>query len=166
MPALKFTVIKSRKQYNAYCSLLEAMQVTGKLSADARKEKELLTVLIEKWDADHNTLPDLDPVQLLQNLMEQHNMNAAFLARRLGKSKGLISDILNYKKAFSKEMIRELATAFKVSQEAFNRIYPLKAAGKIIGSKLKKTTLDHAVKNTLVPKKAANSGRKAAIYKL
>jgi HTH-type transcriptional regulator/antitoxin HigA len=44
----------------------------------------------------------------------------------LGVSKGLISDILNYKKGLSKEIIRTLSNYFKLSQEAFNRPYKLK----------------------------------------
>lgn len=37
-----------------------------------------------------------------------------------------MSDILNYKKGLSKEVIRKLATHFKVRQEAFDRPYKLK----------------------------------------
>ena len=43
----------------------------------------------------------------------------------LGISKGYVSDILNYKKGLSKEVIRKLAEYFKVKQEAFNRPYKL-----------------------------------------
>ena len=50
-------------------------------------------------------------------------MKAKDLVEVLGVSKGLISDILNYKKGMSKEIIRSLSTYFKVSQEAFNRPY-------------------------------------------
>jgi Predicted transcription regulator containing HTH domain len=43
----------------------------------------------------------------------------------LNVSKGYVSDILNYKKGLSKDVIRKLADRFKVSQEAFNRPYKL-----------------------------------------
>ena len=43
-------------------------------------------------------------------------------------SRGHYSQILNYQKAFSKEVIRKLADYFKVTQEAFNRPYALKKA--------------------------------------
>jgi HTH-type transcriptional regulator/antitoxin HigA len=127
MEALKYTVIKNRKQYDVYCSELEQLVMTKNPSRVVKEETALLTVLIEKWDSDHNTLAELDPVELLQELMEQKGMNATTLATKLGKSKGLISDILNYKKAFSKEMIRDLGAEFKISQDAFNRVYPLKS---------------------------------------
>ena len=47
------------------------------------------------------------------------------MAELLSVSKGLVSDILNYKKGLSKEIIRILAEQFKVAQEAFNRPYKL-----------------------------------------
>jgi HTH-type transcriptional regulator/antitoxin HigA len=57
--------------------------------------------------------------------MAERGMKAKDLVEILNVSKGLISDILNYKKGFSKEIIRGLSAYFKVSQEAFNRPYKL-----------------------------------------
>jgi HTH-type transcriptional regulator/antitoxin HigA len=42
-----------------------------------------------------------------------------------------VSEILNYKKGFSKSIIRQLSTYFKVSQEAFNRPYALKQSALV-----------------------------------
>lgn len=57
--------------------------------------------------------------------LKEHNLKAKDLIEMLGVSKGLVSDILNYKKGMSKEIIRKLSEHFKLSQEAFNRPYPL-----------------------------------------
>jgi HTH-type transcriptional regulator/antitoxin HigA len=62
--------------------------------------------------------------------MEEKNLKAKDLAAILHVSKGLVSHILHYKKGLSKEIIRSLSEYFKVPQEAFNRSYELKAAGK------------------------------------
>jgi len=59
--------------------------------------------------------------------MEEQKLRAADLVQLLGVSKGYVSEILNYKKGMSKEVIRKLAERFKVSHEAFNRAYKLKA---------------------------------------
>jgi HTH-type transcriptional regulator/antitoxin HigA len=48
----------------------------------------------------------------------------------LNISPGLISDIINYKKGFSKEIIRQLASLFKLSHEAFNRPYQIQVISK------------------------------------
>ena len=125
MKTLKYTVIKSVSQYNTYCNALEDLLENNEKSQDSVEEIELLTLLIEKWDAEHSTLTEVNPIELLHSLMHDHNLKAKDLVTILGVSKGLISDILNCKKGLSKEIIRILARYFKVSQEAFNRPYKL-----------------------------------------
>jgi len=124
--ALKYKVIKSKRQYYEYADILEGLVSSPSKSKTFKDEIELLTLLIEKWDEKHNALLDADPIALLHGLLEQHDLKAKDLVEILGVSKGLISDILNYKKGISKEIIRKLADHFKVSQEAFNRPYKLK----------------------------------------
>jgi HTH-type transcriptional regulator/antitoxin HigA len=125
METLKYKVIKSGKQYNNYCSELEQLLECGSKSKEVKEEIELLTLLIEKWDADHNTFESIDPIALLKSLMAENRLRAKDLVEILGVSKGLVSDILNYKKGLSKEVIRTLAERFKITQEAFNRPYKL-----------------------------------------
>ena len=125
MKALKYKIIRSKKQYNDYCEQLETLLENNRKSKLMKEEIELLTFLIEKWDSEHNSFHDVDPVQLLKSLMDDRNMKPVSLAELLGVSKGLVSDILNYKKGLSKEIIRKLADTFKLSHEAFNRHYDL-----------------------------------------
>jgi HTH-type transcriptional regulator / antitoxin HigA len=132
---LKYTVIKTKTQYDQYCTRLEKLSFSKSKTKNSEDEMELLTLLIEKWDDDHNTFSDLDPVQMLRSLMEDHEMKAKDLVELLEVSKGYVSDILNYKKGLSKEVIRKLATRFKMSQEAFNRPYKLAVSRALSGSK-------------------------------
>jgi HTH-type transcriptional regulator/antitoxin HigA len=125
MVALKYTVIKSKRQYREYTRVLEDLVFADFKSKEMRDEIELLTLLIERWDEEHNTFDVVDPVALLRALLKEHNLKAKDLVEMLGVSKGLVSDILNYKKGMSKEIIRKLSEHFKLSQEAFNRPYPL-----------------------------------------
>ena len=127
MEALKDKVISSNTQYKEYSKILENLIFTELKSKNLNDEIALLTLLIEKWDNDHNSFNDLDPVQLLQSFMESHQLKAKDLVDMLGVSKSYVSEILNYRKGFSKVVIRKLAIYFKVSQEAFNRPYVLKA---------------------------------------
>ena len=123
MKKLKYTIIKTKKQYNEYCKILETLLSSkGKNNQD---EIELLTLLIEKWDNDHNPFNELEPVELLKELMKIHNIRPKNLSEILGLSKGTVSKILNYQKGLSKETIRKLSLHFKMTQEAFNRPYKL-----------------------------------------
>jgi len=123
MILLKYKVIKNKTQYNEYCNTLEELLSSNSKNKAIKDEIELLTALIEKWDKEQNTFSDKDPIELLQILMEKNKLKSKDLIEILGVSKGLISDILNYKKSLSKEIIRTLAVHFKISQEAFNRPY-------------------------------------------
>jgi HTH-type transcriptional regulator / antitoxin HigA len=123
--ALKYKVIKSKTQYKEYSNVLEQLVFSGSKDRNTKEEIALLTLLIEKWDAENNTFDEADPIRLLHSLMDDHDMKAKNLVELLDISKGYISDILNYKKGLSKDVIRKLSGHFKISQEAFNRPYKL-----------------------------------------
>ncbi|MCO5236165.1 MAG: helix-turn-helix domain-containing protein [Chitinophagaceae bacterium] len=125
METLKYKVITGKNQYKEYCNVLENLVFSGLKDRNTKDEIALLTLLIEKWDAEHIASTELDPIQLLQSFIKENNLKAKNMVEILGISKGYVSDILNYKKGLSKEVIRKLADYFKVSQEAFNRPYKL-----------------------------------------
>ena len=137
METLKYKVIKTKTQYNQYCKELENLleKESGKGMQD---EIDLLTLLIEKWDRDHNTFDEIDPIRLLTSLMAEHNMKSKDLVNLLDISKGYVSEILHHKKGLSKEVIRKLSDYFKVSQKAFNRPYKLKV---VENSRVKDTSV-------------------------
>lgn len=122
--ALKYTVIKNPTQYNQYCNQLEILLST-ETNDVLQDEIDLLTLLIEKYDKENNTFNESDPITLLRSFMTDHKLKAQDMTRILGITKGYVSDILNYKKGLSKDVIRKLADHFKVRQEAFNRPYKL-----------------------------------------
>lgn len=125
MGNLKYTVIKTEKQYYKYCNLMEEYM----FSSDKSKQEdiELLDVLIEKWDNDHQFHEDVDPIELLKYLMEENGLKQQDLVKLLGIGKSTISKILNRQSRLSRDGIRILAEHFKLSQEAFNRPYKLEA---------------------------------------
>ncbi len=126
METMKYTVIKTLKQYNEYCSILYNLDFSkGRKTKAILDEIDLLVLLIETYDRVHYSIPTLNPVEMLILLMKDHNLKAVDLANQLGVTKGYISQILNYKREFSKEMVRKLAEKFRVQQETFNRPYPL-----------------------------------------
>jgi HTH-type transcriptional regulator / antitoxin HigA len=139
METLKYKVITAEKQYDDYCNKLEALVFSKLKTVPVKDEIALLTLLIEKWDEEHSIFNDLDPVELLRSLLKDHQLKSIDLAKKLKVSPGLISDIINYKKGFSKDIIRQLAAMFKLSQEAFNRPYPLKPPGNDRLAKASKT---------------------------
>lgn len=143
MKAIPFKVIATEKQYFEYCDILYGLTSMKTRSQNVEDAIELLTVLVEKYDDEHSTLGkgDTDPVGILKFLMKDHQMKAVDLAKELNVSKSLISDVLHYKKGFSKVMIQKLAKRFCMRQEAFNRPYPLKVTSGTKGRTTKTTRL-------------------------
>lgn len=156
METLKYTVIKSDKQYYKYAEIIEDLVDSGNKTKAVQAEIELLTLLIDKYDEEHNTFEDVDPIVLLKALMTEHKIKAIDLAKLLNVSPGLVSDVLNYKKGLSKESIRLLADRFKLHQEAFNRPYKLKTHKLQItpGKQIKINKRSRAKKHLLKPEKA------------
>ena len=131
MQPLPFKVIKSVKQYKEYCNALEELVMPKKKTQAHQDAIDLLTLLIEKYDEEHNTFGDADPVELLTYLMKENKLKSVDLANELEISKSLVSDILNYRRGLSREVIRKLASRFKVSQELFNKPYKLVSSAAV-----------------------------------
>ena len=123
---MKYKIIKNKTQYNTYCKILELLVFKSSRSKAIKEEIELLTFLIEKWDTEHFIYSAKNPIEILKLLMIENHLISKDLSKILGVSKGLISDILHYKKGLSKDNIRILAAYFKISQDVLHREYKLK----------------------------------------
>lgn len=94
-------------------------------AAEREDEIELLTLLLETYDVEQRESVSSDPITLIKGLMEEHNLSQNDIANIVGRSKGYVSEMLNRKKALSKNVIRALADYFKISQESLNKHYEL-----------------------------------------
>lgn len=125
---MKYKRIHNIKQYNEYCNTYE--QLVTNNSKKFIDEIDLLELLIE--DYDNRTIEsignsdDMDPVEILQYMLEENKLTKAELARQLKVSRQLITEILNYKRNISKRMITKLSDRFKMQPIAFSREYELK----------------------------------------
>jgi HTH-type transcriptional regulator / antitoxin HigA len=93
----------------------------GKLDAGEQAYLDVLEVLIERYDRQHNSLDanDVSPTRVLRMLVEQAGMTVTELGRLLG-SKGAASELLSGKrKEPSKSQIAKLCARFKVDASLF-----------------------------------------------
>ncbi len=125
---MKYKRIYNIEKYNEYCKVYEKLMM--KDSEKYADEIDLLELLIE--DYDNRTIEsigiqeDMNPIETLQYLMEEHKLTKAELARQLIVSRQLITEILNYKRNISKKMAIKLSNRFNMQQTAFSREYELK----------------------------------------
>ena len=124
---MKYKKIKSLEQYTDYCNIHESLVL--KEDKQLEDEIELLEILIEEYDNRImlNEFEELSPVELLRSLLRDNEMSQSELAKEIGISTQLVSDIMNYRRNMSKEVVIKLSRYFCMSQEAFSRRYELKS---------------------------------------
>ncbi|NJO91491.1 MAG: helix-turn-helix domain-containing protein [Chloroflexia bacterium] len=96
-----------------------------KISELEEMEIVYLSVLIEEYEEIHSPIGPPNPVEYLKFLLEDKNMKQQDLVNLLGISKGTLSNILNYRKKLSIEMIRALHNQMGISYDILMEDYEL-----------------------------------------
>lgn len=126
---MKYSEIINKKQYKEYCRRhLELGKIlgAGKGNDDIESEYYILNLIIEDYTRKiKSPFAGLTPVDLLKALMKEHGYTGYKLSKELEIPQSILSDILNYKRGFSKELIRKFATKFGLSPESFFKEYDL-----------------------------------------
>jgi len=88
------------------------------LSIEERRLLRLLSRLIEDYEGRTFPVPNSPPYRTLRFLMEQNDLRQADLVQIFG-SRGRVSEVVNGKRAISKDQAKALGEFFKVSPELF-----------------------------------------------
>jgi len=111
-------VIRSDKELREYTEDLLMLYDKAHPTRVEQDLIELLTVLIEHYEAEHHPIPDASPIEVLQYLMEQNGLRQRDLVPELG-SEANVSLILSGKRSLTKEHIAKLSDRFHVSPASF-----------------------------------------------
>lgn len=112
-------VIRSNEQNEAYIEALYDMeQRKGRRSKEELELADLLTLLIEDYEAKHYDLPRSSPLEVIEFLMDQHGLKQKDLVDVFG-TPSIVSEVLRGKRDLNKEQIRRLSERFHVSPEVF-----------------------------------------------
>lgn len=111
-------VIRSDKELREYTEDLLMLSAKAHPTRVEQDLIELLTVLIEHYEAEHHPIPDASPIEVLQYLMEQNGLRQRDLVPELG-SEANVSLILSGKRSLTKEHIAKLSDRFHVSPASF-----------------------------------------------
>ena len=102
-------VIRTEEQNEAYIDALYAMdEHAAAWSPDEAEYAELLTLLIEDFEAKQYELPKSSPLEVLGFLMEQHGLKQKDLADVFGTA-SVVSEVMSGKRELNKEQIRRLS---------------------------------------------------------
>lgn len=116
-------LIENEKEYKEATKRYEEIREAKKNTLEHR-EKLLLAFLINKYEQEQWSVPELDPIELIKERMEDLGLKPADLAREYG-DKGTISKVLNYKQPLSLNMIRLFSKMLRIPAEALMKEYKL-----------------------------------------
>jgi HTH-type transcriptional regulator/antitoxin HigA len=88
------------------------------------KERMLLSLLIQEYEASKWDLPEVDPIELIKVRMEDFGYKPADLAKEYG-DKGTVSKVLNYKQPLSLTMIRKFSELLHIPVSQLIKEYKL-----------------------------------------
>jgi HTH-type transcriptional regulator/antitoxin HigA len=111
-------VVSGDQQHQLYIEQLE--KLTGQAVVTPAEEKliNLLTVLIEDYEARNFPVPEAAPLAIVRHLMDAHRLRQKDLVDVFG-TESIVSDVLNGKRDLTKEHIRRLSHRFHVSPSVF-----------------------------------------------
>jgi HTH-type transcriptional regulator / antitoxin HigA len=110
--------IDSELEYDRALAIAERLTFKKDRTEAEIKFLKLVVVLIEDYEAEHYPMDDVAPHELLQHLMESNNTRQADLVGLIG-SRGVVSEVVNGKRAISKAQARALGELFSVSPGLF-----------------------------------------------
>jgi HTH-type transcriptional regulator / antitoxin HigA len=113
------TPIKTEEEYDRLLAIVEPLHFNKQRTPEERALYKLLVILIEAYEESQNSMSSSPPHELLQFIMESNGLRQTDLvALGLGSS-GVVSEIVNGKRAISKAQAKILADRFKVSPSLF-----------------------------------------------
>ncbi len=99
-------ILKTEKDYLEAVERLEVIFDAEQNSAEWN-ELELLGLLIRNYEDEHYPIPDPDPIEAIEFIMDQTNLKPKDLVGILG-DKSSVSKVLNKKRKLTIEMIRKV----------------------------------------------------------
>lgn len=112
-------VIRNEQEYDRAIAAIDTLVDKGKaITPEEDRLLDLLSVLVERYEEEHYDIPDAAPHEVLQHLMEAHDLAQKDLVPLFGSS-GRASEAINGVRPISKTQAKALGQFFKVSAELF-----------------------------------------------
>ena len=111
-------VIHSEEQLQAYTRALFRLTAEPHPSRAQVEAIELLTLLIERYEEQHYSLPKASPADVLRFLLDRHGLKQRDISRELG-GESVVSEILSGKRKLNTAHIEQLSRRFHISPAAF-----------------------------------------------
>lgn len=111
-------MIKTEVKYERILALTEQLHFTKNRTVEEQVLYKMLVTLVELYESKHYPIPELKPYEILQQMMEASGTRQVDLVGIIGSS-GVVSEIINAKRAISKAQAKILGERFRVSPSVF-----------------------------------------------
>lgn len=111
-------VIETEQEYERTLAMLEKLTFNRNRTPEETALHRLLVMLIEAYEIENYPMTESSPDEILRHIMEASETRQVDLAGVLGSS-GVVSEIVNGKRAISKTQAKILGELFKVSPSLF-----------------------------------------------
>lgn len=110
--------IKSEEEMIATQKVIDALIDRGQLTPEEDDYLNVLGALVNEYEQNQITIPDISGVELLQTLLEDFNLRQKDLVA-IFKTESIVSDILKGRRKLTTDHIQRLAEFFHISPAAF-----------------------------------------------
>lgn len=111
-------VIETEEEYDRLLVVTEQLTFAKDNTPEEKVLYKLLVTLVEIYEKEKYQLDKSEPHEILQHIMEASGIRQADLVGIIGSS-GVVSEVVNGKRAISKAQAKRLADYFKVSADLF-----------------------------------------------
>ena len=110
--------IETEAEYDRLLAVAERLTFAKNRTPEEKALHKLLVTLIEVYEAQNYPIDKSEPHEILQHIMEASGTRQADLVGIIGSS-GVVSEVVNGKRAISKAQAKALGNYFKVSPSLF-----------------------------------------------
>jgi HTH-type transcriptional regulator/antitoxin HigA len=111
-------VITSDAQLERYIAVLLELERRDRLTRKEKEYAELLTILIDNYEAKKYSVPSASPMKVLAELMSANDLRQKDLVGVFG-AESIVSEILHGKRTLNRHHIEKLSAKFGVSPAVF-----------------------------------------------
>jgi HTH-type transcriptional regulator/antitoxin HigA len=111
-------VIHNDAELEMYTDALFRLTALENPSSSEVEAIELLTLLVERYEQQHYSIPAADPASVVRFLIEQQNLTQRDLIPQFG-SESAVSMFLSGQRNLTIEQVRRLSTRFKLPTDVF-----------------------------------------------
>jgi HTH-type transcriptional regulator / antitoxin HigA len=121
MKTVKVAVIRDVTDYHEVLERINQIY-DAEPGSDEFFELKILSQQVEEFEAENFPIPEADPIEIIEFILEQNGLKQNYLVGILGE-KSTVSKVLNRKRPLTIEMIRNFSRRFNVRTDALIKEY-------------------------------------------